>query len=131
MTMMRMVVRHLGSVAVCLAGVICITERALYADASTEKRWLTEFPHRTPERIELREVYVTPAKDRALDRSVWPERNDRELGARLAEDGKSVSWPNLQFVTGKALLGPPPDGDFVPESVAGTAYKSPGYQTRK
>lgn len=95
------------------------------------KIWLTKFPDRTPERIELSQVYVTLAKDRPLDRSVWPDRNDRDFGAQLSEDGKSVSWPNLPFVTGEVLLGPPPEGDFVPEGAAGAAYKSPGYQTRK
>lgn len=92
------------------------------------KIWLTKFPDDNPKRVVFTEVYVTPRDGRPLEKSVWPESKDEKLGAKLAEDGKSVSWPNLPFVEGEVKLGPPPGGDFVPEGVAGLTYQSPGYR---
>lgn len=104
-----------------------IIQNANLTGPGSYKIWLTKFPDDNPKRVVFSEVYVTPREERPLEKSVWPESNDEKLGAKLAEDGRSVSWPNLAFVEGVVNLGPPPAGDFVPEGVAGIQYRSPGY----
>ena len=49
--------------------------------------------------------------------------------ASVNEAGTEMSWPAFSF-EGMLQQGLPPDGEFVPEGVAGIAYVSPGYKSQ-
>jgi hypothetical protein len=81
--------------------------------------------------IEFQNVYVEGRKGETVGRSVWPPagKNNAETSACAAvEKEGEVSWPNLATIKGVVKQGPPKEGDFVPETVAGIGYISPGYE---
>ena len=76
--------------------------------------------------ISLQNVYLTPQSGRTLARSVWPDPS--ELGCPPSVTNNFATWPNLSMIQGGVNLGPPPQGDFVPNGSAGLNYVSPGYK---
>ncbi|MCW0215182.1 MAG: hypothetical protein OJJ54_17640 [Pseudonocardia sp.] len=90
--------------------------------------------------VRLDEVYVTPRSGRGLGDSVWPPNSATNLDdapnpvqsclSSVSPDGSEVTFPGLPQVSGSVRKGPPPDGDFVPDGVAGADYLSPGYVGR-
>lgn len=76
--------------------------------------------------ITLSNVYVEARPGQQIGNSVWPPVG-RAMECAAVQNGNEVSWPNLPTITGAVKQGPPPNGDFVPEGVAGLQYISPGY----
>jgi hypothetical protein len=76
--------------------------------------------------VTFKNVYVTNLTQRILSsNTVWPpSTSDLPCAGHLADS--MMSWPTLP-VHGFVNLGPPPDGPFVPNGVAGSHYRSPGY----
>jgi hypothetical protein len=78
----------------------------------------------------LENFYVEARKGETVGQSVWPPVGATVDGCAAIEKDNAVSWPNLP-VKGFVKLGPPPEGDFVPENIAGVTYVSPGYVAPK
>ncbi len=74
----------------------------------------------------LENVFVQPRPGRSVANSVWPSA-DAGLTCD-ATGGSTATWPALP-VAGSVQAGPPPGGSFVPESMVGAHYLSPGYET--
>jgi hypothetical protein len=73
----------------------------------------------------LTNVYITPRSGTNVGTAVWPATNDATCPSKLT--GNTVTFPKLP-VTGGVIGGAPSTGSFVPATLAGVAYKSPGYQ---
>jgi hypothetical protein len=74
----------------------------------------------------LSNVYVDPKVNWSLGKSVWPDVQDSRCPATLS--GNTVNWSKTRLpVSGYVTLGPPANGDYVPDGLAGASYASPGY----
>jgi hypothetical protein len=78
--------------------------------------------------VDLQNVWMSPAPNRSLDRSVWPDRNAPAPRTATVNSDGSVHWLPESGITGFILPGDSPGPDFVPASTAGMGYVSPGYQ---
>jgi hypothetical protein len=77
----------------------------------------------------LSRFYVKPAQGRRLGASIWPGIWDSDSWKRPhLRRPHAYVWGPRVHVSGMVRRGPPPRGDFVPRGVAGTRYRSPGYQ---
>jgi hypothetical protein len=74
----------------------------------------------------LQEVYVEHPSE-PFSRLIWPAPSASGCPAVISADGKSASWPGLSRLTGVTRFGNAPNGNFVPQGVAGIYYVSPGY----
>ena len=96
-------------------------------DTTTYLLWWLSNTTETPYPVVLRDVWVEPRGGQSLAQGcVWPNNEQTEIGCEALPDG-SVGWKAPMKVTGSVHLGPPPEGDFVPESAVGLGYVSPGY----
>lgn len=77
--------------------------------------------------VQLSDVWVRPRAGVSLAHTVWPQRR-RPGPCAVRARGRAVSWPGLRGVHGSVRAGTPPHGDFVPRSVAGVGYVTPGYR---
>jgi hypothetical protein len=59
--------------------------------------------------------------------AVWPD-TDQPAACRSNWAAPTLSFPNSPQITGVLTAGNPPDGDYVPEGIAGTDYVTPGYR---
>jgi hypothetical protein len=60
--------------------------------------------------------------------AVYPDASATAI--RSSFDGSKVTFPAFRQVSGAVQDGSPGDGDYVPASSAGLAYKTPGYDRR-
>ena len=90
--------------------------------------WMTGSEGQRPYPITLDEVYITPRQGQTVgENSVWPSTT-RPAAVAAVQTDKTVSWPKLPQIKGVVKVGPPPQGEFVPDGAAGLNYKSPGYE---
>lgn len=123
-------------------GRVTIRNANVSSTSSTAGNWLIWLATgsnscQTAGQMNLDDVYVTPRPGRSLGDSVWPPSDPADAGdarnpvqtclSALSADGAELSFPALPRITGVVRQGPPQDGDFVPEGVAGPDYVSPGY----
>jgi hypothetical protein len=78
--------------------------------------------------ISFSEVYVEARKGETVGNSVWPPVGKPDACGAVEKEGVA-SWPNLPTIKGVVKQWFPTQPDFVPESVAGLNYVSPGYET--
>lgn len=78
--------------------------------------------------VDLRNVWLAPAKNRSLGWSVWPDKNAADPRTVIVNPDGSVRWQPSTGITGAILSGGPPGGDIVPSSSVGPGYVSPGYE---
>jgi hypothetical protein len=88
--------------------------------------WLTPLSKCQPSYpVTLNNVYVKPRA--TLANAVWPPVGAQTACPALTTANDLVaSFPKLP-VSGYVSKGLPPQGDFVPQGVAGLNYRSPGY----
>lgn len=70
--------------------------------------------------VSLQQIYLEPRPGLSLSRSVWPQASKQTSCGAKVGDGVA-RWPRLP-VTGRVHKGKPPQGDYVPEGVAGVDY---------
>ncbi len=76
--------------------------------------------------VQLEDVYLQPRPGRRLGDSIWPERNLPRACAASARR-RSADWPLLPSLHGRVIAGIPRGGTYVPASLVGVGYVSPGY----
>jgi hypothetical protein len=89
--------------------------------------WLfnDQLPAGTP--INLVNFWLQPTAGHTMSKSVSPNNwSPAPRTATIATDG-TVSWMPELGITGVLRQGIPPEGEFVPATLAGTTYASPGY----
>lgn len=90
--------------------------------------WLHQATDDTmPTGVNLDAVYIEPRDGQTLDNAVMPNSGEAASIAASVTDGY-LTFPEALGYTGGVTEGAPPDGDFVPESVPGLDYESPGYR---
>lgn len=101
-------------------------------DGNTYLLWFPS-PPGLPYPVSLRNVWVAPrAGQNLIDNGIWPKAGEVDgsdpIGAYWVDVGQTTAaWPANRLITGYVYTGTPPKGDYVPASVAGLAYVSPGY----
>lgn len=87
------------------------------------------------ETVHLEDVWLAVSDERrgGLGKSVWPDVDGqfpRRAQVFDANGTPAVRWPPelIPTVTGYAVAGSPPEGDFVDSSLVGIGYVSPGYK---
>jgi hypothetical protein len=89
--------------------------------------WLTGKSSCESATITLQDVYLANLTHRILSaNTAWPSPLSG-LPCDSVSDGTTITWPGLP-VSGGVTIGTPPNGEFVPEGVAGEDYHSPGYR---
>jgi hypothetical protein len=78
--------------------------------------------------VGLRNIWMTPAKNRSLGWSVWPDKNAADPRTAIVNPDGSVQWQSATGITGRIFSGDPPNGDLVTSSSVGPGYVSPGYE---
>lgn len=81
--------------------------------------------------IELYEFYLQQPSFQALVGAVWPNQSGSYPRQSFLQSDGSVAWPPAANIKGEVKPGPPPGGDFVPSTVAGVGYSTPGYERRE
>lgn len=103
-------------------------------DGNTYLLWFpSSTPPTAPYPVTLRKVWVDPrAGQEIIDVGVWPKAGEVDgstpIGAYWVDDDETkAAWPINRLITGYVYSGSPPRGDYVPSTVAGLSYVSPGY----
>jgi hypothetical protein len=80
--------------------------------------------------VNLDNVWLSPAKDRfhGIGKTVWPDDSGSYPRQAQVEADGTVWWPTPVGIAGFINSGVPPNGDFVPDGLAGLDYQSPGYR---
>ena len=80
--------------------------------------------------VNLDNVWLSPAKDRfhGIGKTVWPDDSGGYPRQAQVEADGTVWWPTPVGIDGFISTGVPPNGDFVPDGLAGPGYQSPGYR---
>ena len=80
--------------------------------------------------VNLENVWLSPAKDRfhGIGKTVWPDDSGGYPRQAQVEADGTVWWPSPVGIAGFINTGAPPNGDFVPDGLAGLDYHSPGYR---
>jgi len=89
-------------------------------------KMMASYGCRFAQQLEFNEVYVQPGPGRTLATTVWPPATGDQACKAVVRNGTEAFWPAAPM-QGVVKRGPPPAGDFVRAGVAGTAYRSPGY----
>jgi hypothetical protein len=79
-------------------------------------------------RVNLKNIWFAPARNRSLALSVWPDKNAPAPRNATVNDDGSVQWLPETGITGLILPGAPGGSDFVRASTVGTEYVTTGYQ---
>lgn len=88
--------------------------------------WLTRGNTSTTYPMTLVNAYAAEPNGSLQHYAVWPDTGTT-FGCAAVYDSGVASWPTLASVSGGVREGLPPGGDFVPASMAGISYVSPGY----
>src|SRR5690606_15568339 len=96
------------------------------ADTARYLLWFSDKGGRWPEAT-LTDFYIAQAPGRSFGKALWPD-SGASNGAHVetVDSRQYATWPKLP-ITGGVFQGMPPAGDFVPSSMVGLNYSSPGY----